>query len=79
MELWQNCRKMEDNVERSGSAEKDSDKYVLISLYVDDKEQLPEKNNMFLQLQVKKKLLVINGGFGKRMFTKQICNLIMFY
>jgi thiol:disulfide interchange protein DsbD len=39
-----NCRKMEENVWPAKEVfERLSDKYVLISLYVDDKTELPEK------------------------------------
>lgn len=50
-----NCRKMEDNVWSDPEVLKRlSDKYVLISLYVDDKEELPESKKYSSKLSGKK-------------------------
>lgn len=50
-----NCRKMEDNVWSDPEVLKRlSDKYVLISLYVDDKEELPEEKQYVSEVTGKK-------------------------
>lgn len=59
-----NCRKMEDNVWSDPEVLKRlSDKYVLISLYVDDKEQLPE-NKQYVSPTTGKKIKTIGNKWS---------------
>ena len=59
-----NCRKMEDNVWSDPEVLKRlSDKYVLISLYVDDKEQLPE-NQQYVSATTGKKIRTIGNKWS---------------
>ncbi|HRA59141.1 MAG TPA: cytochrome c biogenesis protein CcdA [Bacteroidia bacterium] len=59
-----NCRKMEDNVWSDPEVLKRlSDKYVLISLYVDDKEQLPE-DKQYVSATTGKKIRTIGNKWS---------------
>ena len=59
-----NCRKMEDNVwSDSKVLNRLSEKYVLISLYVDDKEALPD-DKQFVSATTGKKIKTIGGKWS---------------
>ena len=73
-----NCRKMEEHVWPLSKIDNYlRNDYVLISLYVDDKKELPENEKMVEHVRLK--TTVINGRIFKRSFFKPIHNPITFY
>ena len=77
-----NCRKMEEQVWSNTDVKNVlMNDVVLVSLYVDERIDLPLMNNMLQQWQEKRKKLKlqeISGWFFKQILLEQIPNHIMF-
>ena len=75
-----NCRKMEENVWTDPEVtERLTDKYVVLSLYVDDKKELPESEQYVSDLSSHKKIKTIGNKFSEMEAKYFVANTQPFY
>jgi thiol:disulfide interchange protein DsbD len=75
-----NCRKMEENVWTDPEVtERLTDKYVVLSLYVDDKKELPEGEQYISDLSSHKKIKTIGNKFSEMEAKYFVANTQPFY
>jgi thioredoxin-related protein len=73
-----NCRKMEEHIwPKSSIKPYFEEDYVLISLYVDDKKELPENQKLTVKRPVLSKIMATNGHIFKLNFSNPIHSLFM--